>query len=140
MNLKITPLLLISSILVLIAAAFAIQIYLNEQDSKNCMDCRLFRTIMGSQYKDWEPNTWNCPAFEFTQEKATDCLKAHYTNQALDTTTRLTEINIPMVTIFNTVLLTSTVPAYAWENQESCTPSFAIDQRGKTYSKGGCLA
>ena len=115
---------------------FSFLIFKNYQD--RCVDCISERTLTGKWYDGWQKSSDNCDEYNFNKESSLKCLNSNLPWEIEEQNIIQSEIKIPSLQFFNTVLTSKNLKAFIVEG-EGCRPSFAIISDGSMYSTGGCL-
>ncbi len=123
-------------ILFLLIIALSFIIFKNHKEGYGCTDCIIERTLTGKGYNGWQISPYTCKEYTFNQESSLQCFNSNLPWKVENIAQ--SEIKIPSIKIFNTVLASKNLPAFVIEG-EGCRPSFAIIPDGSMFSKGGCL-
>ena len=125
-------------ILSFMSLLFSLSLFRNYQEGHGCMDCTIERTLTGEGYDGWQKSSNNCKEFIFNKESSRKCLNSNLPSSIEVQNITESEIKIPSLQIFNTVLSSKNSQAFIIEG-EGCRPSFAIVSDGRMFSTGGCL-
>jgi hypothetical protein len=130
---------LIAGIFLFVILFFSFLIIKNNKYIQGCMDCTYERTLTGKGYDGWKKLSDVCEEYVFNKESSLRCFNSNILLKFEEQDIIQSEIKVPSLQMYNTVLTSKKLPAFIIISTEMCRPSFAILADGSMYSAGGCL-